>query len=334
MKAVLLTGYGGPDKLVYREDVTKPTPSATEVLIKVGACGVNNTDLWTRSGAYGDENDPSGWKPLQFPRIQGIDIQGTIVEVGQKISTDRVGERVIVNPTVFSDPNDPYKFDSIGSERDGGFAEYVCVPAENAFAIESDYSDAELATFPCAYITAEHMLNHARVSQQDTVLVTGASGGVGSALVQLAKNVRKAKVVAIVGRGKESHLYELGADTVITRQDLSSQEIERVSVVADVVGGPLFETVFNLLEDGGRYVVAGAIAGPYVQLDLRKLYLRQVTMLGATLGTHAEFADLVSYIEAGLIKPLLAQEFALKNIRQAQEVFEQKQYFGKLVLVP
>lgn len=333
MKAVLLTGYGGSDKLIYREDVAKPTPTTTEVLIKVGACGVNNTDLWTRRGAYGDEDDPSGWKPLQFPRIQGIDIQGTIVEVGQAISIDRIGERVIVNPTIFSDPNDPYTFDSIGSERDGGFAEYVCVPAENAFAITSDYSDAELATFPCAYVTAEHMLNRAQVSHQDTVLVTGASGGVGSALVQLAKNVRKAKVIAIVGRGKEENLYNLGVDLVITRQNLP-QEIEPVNVVADVVGGPLFETVFNLLEAGGRYVVAGAIAGPHIQLDLRKLYLRQVIMSGSTLGTHTEFSDLVSYIEAGLVKPLLAQQFPLKNIKQAQQVFEQKQYFGKLVLVP
>jgi NADPH:quinone reductase-like Zn-dependent oxidoreductase len=187
MKATLLTGHGGPEKLEYREDVPIPKTAEGEVLIKVGAAGINNTDIWTREGAYGTEDDPattSGWRrgnPMRFPRIQGADIVGRIVGVGGGVNASRIGERVIVDNALYSGGEEGL-VDSglIGSERDGGFAEYVAVPAENAHAIESDLSDAELATFPTAYVTSLRMLNRARISAGETVLVRGASGGVGS----------------------------------------------------------------------------------------------------------------------------------------------------------
>ena len=207
MKAVLLTGYGGPEKLVYREDVPIPNVGPHDVLVKVSACGVNNTDIWTREGAYGNESDPnaiSSWRgSMVFPRIQGGDIVGRIVEIGSEVSPSRVGERVIVDPTLYlEDGAGLLDADFLGSERDGGFAEYAAVPAENAHAIHSSFSDAELATFPAAYTTGEGMLNRARVKEGETILITGTSGGVGSALVQLAQ-CRGVHVVAIVGAGKE-----------------------------------------------------------------------------------------------------------------------------------
>ena len=207
MRAVLLTGHGGPERLDYREDVAEPEPGAGEVLIAVGAAAINNTDIWTREGAYGSADDPaavSGWRrePMAFPRIQGADVAGRIVAVGAGVPETRIGERVIVNPVLYSDLGDGLVgMGYLGSERDGGFAEFVAVPAANALAIESDLGDAELASFPTAYLTAEGMLDRARVAAGEMLLVTGASGGVGSALVQLAR-ARDARVVALAGRGK------------------------------------------------------------------------------------------------------------------------------------
>jgi len=348
MKAVLLTGHGGPEKLEYREDVPIPKPAVGEVLIEVGAAGVNNTDIWTREGAYGTEDDPEatgGWRrgePMEFPRIQGLDIAGRIVEVGDGVPQSRIGERVLVDFVLHSGEGENGLADTslIGSERDGGFAEYVAVPAQNAHVVETSLTDEELATFPTAYLTAEHMLNRARIARGETIFVTGASGGVGSALLQLA-HVRGARVIALVGAGKEDKALELAAEEVVTRgvSDLlaavaNATNGRPVDVVADVVGGEIFPDLLQLLRPMGRYVTAGAIAGPLVQLDLRTLYLKHLKLIGSTIGTHEEFADLVGYIEEGTVKPLLAGTYLLSEIRRAQEDFKKKDFFGKLVLLP
>lgn len=347
MKAVLLTGHGGLEKLEYREDVPTPEPAQGEVLIAVDAAGINNTDIWTREGAYGTEDDPattSGWRrgnPMRFPRIQGADIVGRIVGVGGGVNASRIGERVIIDNALYSGGEEGL-VDSglIGSERDGGFAEYVAVPAENAHAIESDLSDAELATFPTAYVTSLRMLNRARVSAGESVLVTGASGGVGSGLVQLAR-LRGARVIALVGSGKEDQARALGSEFVITRDTRNlSAAVTKVAggrpidVVADVVGGDVFADLLNVLRPMGRYVTAGAIAGPVVRLDLRTLYLKQLELIGSTMGTHEEFASLVEHIASGRIKPLLARTYPLSDLRQAQRDFMNKNFFGKLVVIP
>ena len=345
MRAVLLTGYGGLEKLEFREDVEIPRLEAYEVLIKVGACGVNNTDIWTRTGAYSaglDENSVPDWppEPMKFPRIQGADIVGCIHAVGSRVPASRLGERVIVNPTLYSgDEGGLLEACFIGSERDGGFAEFTAVPAQNAHQIQSLLSDAELATFPTAYLTAEHMLNRVRLKKEETILITGASGGVGSALVQLA-HIRGARVAALVGSRKEEQMRGLGAEIIVTRdvenldRELSEAlEGDSVDVVADVVGGGLFPVTLRLLRKEGRYVTAGAIAGPIVSLDLRMIYLKQLEIIGSTLGTRQEFADLVKYIETGKLKPLLAGTYPLNNIHQAQSDFLEKKFFGKLVIV-
>lgn len=339
MRAMHLTGFGEVDRLRLAE-VSLPEPTTGEVLIKVGACGINNTDLNLRKGWYSaGEADAgqTGWQqtPPNFPIIQGSDIVGTIVAVGEGIPETRINERVIVNPTLYKDaPDDPTAIDFIGSERPGGFAEYVCVPSSNAYKITSDMSDAELATFPTAYLTAWHMLERAAVSDGETVLITGASGGVGSALIQLVQ-ARGAHAIAIVGRNKESHARALGATQVITRgeEDLETALAQtRVDVAADVVGGNGIKTLMQIVRPGGRIVTAGAIAGPMAEIDLRILYLRHLSLLGSTLGTASDFANLVATLEGGRIKPLIAHTFPLAQLREAQQTFEQKQFFGKIVI--
>jgi NADPH:quinone reductase-like Zn-dependent oxidoreductase len=342
MRAVLLLGHGGPEMLEYREDVPDPEPAAGEVLVRVGAAGLNNTDVWTREGAYGSQDDPGllqGWRrePLTFPLIQGADIAGRIVAVGSGIAEERVGERVLVDNALYAgDGEGLLEAGIIGSERNGGFAELVSVPAENAHGINSDLSDAELASFPTAYATAERMLNRARLAPEDTVLIPGASGGVGSGLVQLAK-IRGATVIGVVGAGKEDLLRAIGADTVVTRAENVSAAVRNalagraLDVVADVVGG---EQVSELLNPGGRYVVAGAIAGPLVTVDLRTIYLKQLNLLGSTMANRDEFAALVRHIESGRLRPLVWATYPLAEFARAQAEFARKHFVGKLVVTP
>jgi NADPH:quinone reductase-like Zn-dependent oxidoreductase len=341
MRACLLTGYGGPEKLEYREDVPEPVPSRGEVLVKVGAAGLNNTDIWTRQGAYGTPGQPQSWRgePLSFPRIQGADIAGQITAVGATVPTSRIGERVLIDSTIYSENGDgPTGAGLIGSERDGGFAEFVTVPAENAHPVNSDLSDVELASFPTAYVTAERMLNRAKIGATDTILVTGASGGVGSALVQLAK-LRSATVIAVVAAEKEEHVRAIGADATVPRgRQLSTirdaTATETIDAIADVVGGPHIQDLLQLLRPGGRYVIAGAIAGPIVTIDLRTIYLNHLNILGSTMGSRYDFAALLGYIDTKQIQPLVWKTYPLRELARAQEDFQRKAFFGKLVLTP
>lgn len=349
MKAVQLVGHGGLDQLHYRDDVATPQPAAGEVLIEVTACGMNNTDVWVRQGAYGSETDPSsvstwrrGRSTLTFPRIQGTDSVGRIVALGAGVPGERLGQRVMVDFSLYNRPEGDDSLadiDYIGHGRDGGYAEYLAVPSENAYEIAAPLSDAELATFCCAYLTAEQMLERAQLSQGERVLVTGASGGVGSAIVQLAR-VRGAIPYAVSSAGKERALQAIGAEAVILRDtpDLVAAVAQiadgPIDVVADLVAGPMFNDLLRILRPEGRYTTAGAIGGPVVELDLRTLYLKQLQLHGSSQGTRTDFRRLVRYIENGQIKPLLDRTFKLSDFHHAQQTFMDKSYIGKLVVVP
>jgi len=348
MRAVLLTSHGGLEKLVYREDVPVPRPAAGEVLIEVSACGMNNTDVWVRQGAYGTEEDPgavSTWRrqgnTLTFPRIQGTDTVGRIVAVGSGVPATRIGERVMVDFSIYNRDDDSLAdIDYMGHGRDGGYAEYMTLPAENAHVVRSDMSDVELATFCCAYLTGEHMLERAGLKAGERILVTGASGGVGSGIVQLAR-VRGAIPYAVVGPGKEQAVRDLGAEAVISRDapDLvaavpAATRGAPIDVVADLVAGPMFNDLLRILRPEGRYTTAGAIAGPVVQLDLRTLYLKHLQLHGSSQGRRSDFRRLVRYIEEGKLRPLVAGIYPLSEFHRAQSDFMAKRFVGKLVVVP
>jgi NADPH:quinone reductase-like Zn-dependent oxidoreductase len=350
MRAVLLRGHGGLEQLDYRDDVPVPVPAPDEVLIQVGAAAVNNTDINTRIGWYSKsvttatgsaaearDAEDGGWagNRFVFPRIQGIDACGRIVAVGNRVPVDRVGERVLIDPVLRPAPASLVGVGYLGAERDGAFAEYTTVPATNAHRIESILTDVELATFPCAYGTAETLLARAGVSRGETVLVTGASGGVGSATVQLAR-LRGAHVVAVASRGKSGEVIAIGAAQVVDREGDLVQALgrETVDVVVDLVGGPAFAGLLDVLKRGGRYAVAGAIAGPVVPLDLRTLYLKDLTLSGCTVTTPGVFARLVELIQAGSLQPLVRAVYPLAEIAVAQSDFLSKARTGKIVLVP
>lgn len=356
MPAIVLKGYGGYDQLEYREDWPVPAIKEREALIRVDACGLNNTDVNTRTAWYSkDVTSSTAGKPyenirtqgatwggveLKFPRIQGADVSGQVVAVGPDVRQDLIGERVLVEPWIrdWSDPANHLKVGYLGSEIDGGFAQYVAVDARQLHPVHCGLTDEELATFATAYVTAENLLDRAGVDAGDVVLVTGASGGVGSAAVQLAKR-RGAKVIGMSAEEKHPQVLSYGADAMLPRnpKDLSAElkaktGLDEVSVVADVVGGPMWPQLIGVLGRNGRYSVSGAISGSAVELDLRTLYLRDLTFTGATVVPPGTFARLVSYIERGEIRPILAKTFPLRDFVEAQKAFLDKSFVGKIVV--
>jgi NADPH:quinone reductase-like Zn-dependent oxidoreductase len=280
--------------------------------------------------------DSTSWSgsAFHFPRIQGADACGRIVAVGDGVPATRIGERVLVDPILrtghFGSSASPGYF---GADCDGGFAQYTVVPAENACRVESALTDVELASFPCSYLAAETMVHRAQVQSGERVLVTGASGGVGSAAVQLVKR-RGAEVIAVASIAKAQGLRELGASEVIDRGASLLEVLGKnsVDVIIDCVGGPQFPDYLELLKTRGRYAVAGAIGGPIVSLDLRTLYLKDLRLLGCTIDGPEVFQNLVGYVERAEIRPLVCGTWPLREIVAAQETFLKKTHLGKLVL--
>jgi NADPH:quinone reductase-like Zn-dependent oxidoreductase len=355
VRAIVTPRHGGLDVLEYHEHWADPEPGAGEVLVRVGACGLNNTDVNTRTGWYSKGVDTAtgsgaadgfastrdadaGWggAPVTFPRIQGADVCGVVVGGA---AGGLLGRRVLIDPWLRDPkaPDDRSRAAYLGSERDGGYAELVAVPATNAHPIESSLSDVELATFPTAYVTAANMLRRARLTAGEAIVVTGASGGVGGALIQMARALG-ATPYAVAGVDKAEQVRACGAELVVRRDApdlaaaLAAAGAADVDVVADVVGGDRFPELLRLLRRGGRYTCAGAIAGPVVPLDLRTMYLHDLTLVGATVPPVGAFADIVTLIETGRLRPVLAATFPLERFRDAQEAFIAKRHVGNIVI--
>jgi len=348
MRGWHLTGYGGPEKLLWREDLPVPNPAPDEVLIRVSAASVNNTDINTRIGWYskavrGDTGAGAGagfgdaaasdgaWSgaALAFPRIQGADCTGTIVAVGADVDAARRGERVLVRALQTRPGPDgrPVTW-TFGADCDGGFAEFATVRADQALAVHADWTDVELGSVPCAFTTAEAMLQRIGLGAE-RLLITGASGGVGAAAVQLARR-RGATVTAVAGSEKADAVRALGAAATLGRDD--PLPAGGFDAVVDLVGGPRWPALLDALRADGRYVTAGAIAGPIVELDLRTLYLRDLALFGSTRQPDSILADVIGYIERGEIRPMVAATYPLHDLPAAQEAFLAKGFVGKIAI--
>lgn len=339
MTGIHLTGHGGFDKLLLRRDIPVPKPGSHDVLIKVSAAGVNNTDINTRTAWYSQSNDNSsddGWfgGAIQFPRIQGADVCGHVVAIGECVEEELLNERVIIEPCIWEFGGLPLQSPwYLGSECDGGFAEYTVVAAKHAYKIHSSYSDVELASFPCSYSTAENLLTRTSAGRKDTILISGASGGVGSAAVQLAK-ARGAKIIAITSPSKSAEVEKLGAMQTIDRNANIVQALGKnsVDIVIDLVAGKQWSQFLEVLKPFGKYATSGAIAGAMVNLDARTLYLKDLSLFGCTVLDKDVFGNIIKRIEAEEIKALVSDTFALSQIVEAQKQFERKQHVGKLVI--
>ncbi len=344
MKAVQVTGYGDVDMLEV-VDIQIPDPKENEVLVKVKACAINNTEIWMREGAYGT-GSKSGWRPegVQFPRTPGSDISGTIVKVGALVEESMVGKDVVLFPFTSSGKEGEEHISEdmsfIGSEYDGGYAEYVVWPAELCLDMPLP-SYEESAVFSVSGLTAWHMVNQIHIQPGETIMVTGANGGVGSLNVQIASKVFGAKVIAIVGDlNGEEKIKELGATHVLSykSENLSEEILEvnggPIDSVLDVVGDALFPTTLQVLKKGGKFCISGSAGGQKTELDFRTLYLKHITMYGSVLGTREEFKDMLQAIAEGKIKPVIDKAFSLDKAKEAQMYFKEKGKLGKILLLP
>ena len=353
MKAVITMGNGGYDKLQCRV-VRRPTLESGEALLQVLAAGVNNTEINTRIGWYsssvttGTEDaavaeeqkatakEDGGWnETTPFPFIQGTDCCGRIVAVAPDGDQSTIGSRVLVRACIRKSDFNCIENIWMGSDFDGAFAQFVKVPASEVFPVKCDWSDAELATIPCAYGTAENMVHRGKIGRTDNVLVPGASGGVGSAVMQLVKR-RGANVTAIAAKAKIEKVLSLGADHVIDRDKdvVASLGENSMDVIIDNVAGQAFGGLLKVLKPGGRYVSSGAIGGPLVTLDMRTFYLKDLKLIGCTAWDEPVFLNLISYIQRGELQPLVAKIFPLERIADAQREFILKKHVGNFVLIP
>ena len=331
MLAVVTTGSGGLEMLDYRE-VRRPRPDEGEALVRVLAAGVNATDVNTRVGWYKD----GGWSSASpFPFIQGTDCCGRVAEVGPAVDEALLGRRVLVRPCMrpggFGAPETVW----FGSDFDGAFAQYALAPASEVFPVSAGVGDAELGAVPCSCGTAENMLARAGVRAGQHVVVTGASGGVGSAAVELAA-LRGAEVTAVTSSAKAEQVQRLGAARVLDRDDDLAYVLggQSVDAVVDNVCGPGLDDLLALLRRGGVYVSSGAVAGPRVSFDKRTLYLRDLRLLGCTAWDRDVFPTLIARLESGELRPPVSATFPLQDIAEAQTRLLERRHVGNFVLVP
>ncbi|PAU71408.1 zinc-binding dehydrogenase [Vreelandella alkaliphila] len=361
MSAMLLTGHGDVDKLQYRQDVITPKPGAGQVLVQVTATAKNNTDRKAREGLYptkGKEEVTSfamgGSPTLTFPRIQGADIAGRVAAVGEGVDASRIGERGLLDFNIYADERRDINLtpDYYGHGADGGYADFVVVPADQFHHVPNpELHDAELAAMGmCSYQTAYHMMTSANIGAGERVLVTGASGGVGTALIQLCRIVG-AIPYAVSQPDKADALLALGAEAVIDRGDLSTF-VERVlattdgkpiDAVMDLVGGQMTDLFIDTMivdmqgrSSYPRLSIAGASGGNISEIMWTRVYLYQVQIFGVSHGTREEAEQLIEWIRSGALKPVLHAAFKLSDLHNAERYFVNRgsNYLGKIVIVP
>ncbi len=361
MHAMLLTGHGGVEKLEYSDAVPTPQARAGEVLVQVTATAKNNTDRKAREGLYPtkDKGDVTSFQmggspTLTFPRIQGADVVGHVVAVGEGVDETRTGERGLLDFNLYADDRRDINLvpDYYGHGADGGFAEYIAVPSDQFHHIaNSDLADAELASMGmCSYQTALHMLTSARVKAGERILVTGASGGVGTALIQLCR-IMGAIPFALSQVEKADALIKLGAEAVLDRSDMDSftDRVKAVTgghpldAVMDLAGGEMTNAfidamIFNMKDraDYPRLSIAGASAGNLSEIMWTRIYLYQVQIFGVSHGTREEAGQLVAWIRSGQLRPVLHAAFRLSELHEAEHYFVSRNsnYLGKIVIVP
>lgn len=361
MAAMLLTGHGGLDKLVCRQDIPTPSPGSNEVLVRVTATAKNNTDRKAREGLYPTKNKGEtvsfqigGSPTLTFPRIQGADIAGRVVAVGEGVDVGRIGERGLLDFNLYPDGRRDLNLmpDYYGHGADGGFAEYVAVPSDQFHHIDNpDLDDAELAAMGmCSYQTALHMLTSANVQSGERVLVTGASGGVGTALIQLCRIIG-AVPYALSQQEKAAALIGLGAEAVLDRSDMHDfptrvralTDGQPFDAVMDLVGGEMTDQfiesmIFDMKRRSSypRLSIAGASVGNVSEIMWTRIYLYQVQIFGVSHGTREEAEQLIAWIRSGQLKPVLHAAFKLSDLHRAEDYFVNRSsnFLGKIVIVP
>lgn len=338
MRAVCITGHGG-NECVRIGARPIPRRGRGEVLVRVRGAGLNRVDLYMRDSGAGISHE--------LPQIMGLDGAGTVVEVDEDERRLTVGEAIVLHPGIGCGRCEfclrgehvlctSMKF--LGEHRDGTFAEFVCVPAENVFPMPNGFDFVEAAALGVAYPTAWRMLfTKAKVQPWETVLIFGIGGSVSLAALQLVKMIGARAIVTSRDPAKLARAAELGADATIDggREDIAARALELtdgrgVDVVVENVGEAVWAAALKSLVRGGRIVTCGATSGDRPSADLRRLFIRQLQVFGSTHGTFAEFRDLLTVCERGLVRPVIDSRFGLDGIHDALDRLEAGRQFGKI----
>ena len=343
MKAVYIEAHGGTEVLTYGD---RPEPEAGfgEVKVKVHAAALNRLDLYTREGGRGLRRE------FPPPLILGGDCSGEVVDLGDGVTGLQKGDRVLVNPLIDSGQLSAYPPGAappppqfMGSARDGSYAEFIVVPAQNAHPIAADVSYEDAAAVPTTFLPVWNMVvRRAQLKPWETVLVLSASAGVGTAAIQVANKVVGARVIATTSTAeKAAQARSLGADEAInyTEEDIAERvraitEGRGVDVVVDHVGADFFGAAFNSLRPGGRYTICGATTGLRAELHLGLLFTRQIEIYGGFMGTNEDMREITAMLNRGVIRPVVHQVFPLAEAAAAHQAMENTNFFGKLLLRP
>jgi NADPH:quinone reductase-like Zn-dependent oxidoreductase len=341
MRAAIFHQHGGPE-VVRIEELPRPAPGQGEVLLEVRAAALNHLDLWVRRGLPIDTT---------MPHIGGSDIAGVVVEAGAGVDPARVGERVVVNPSLWcgecewcrrGEESMCLRYRIIGEHTNGGFAELLAVPADHVYPLPAEVRFEEAAALPVSYMTAWRALHsRARLTAGEDVLVLGASGGTAIAAVQIAL-LAGARVFAVTsGADNVERLRALGAAYVYDRaiEDWSKAVYadtgrRGVDVVVENVGEATWKGSVRALAHGGRLVTYGGTSGPKVELDVRVMFWKQLSVLGTTMASKAEFEAMLAAVFSGRLRPVIDSVMPLERAREAHERLEAGGQFGKIVLVP
>jgi len=340
MRAVRIHQHGGPEVLQL-DEIDPPRPRADEVTVEVKACALNHLDLWVRKGL------PN--VTIELPRILGSDVSGAVVETGEAVTDVSVGEEVVVQPGLSCGrclrclqgrDNECRHYKLLGSQVDGGYTERLNVPVLNLLPKPKRLSFEEAASVPLVFLTAWHMLvARARLRPGEDVLVLAAGSGVGIAAIQIAKLYR-ARVIATASTDvKLAKALELGVDDVINYRELDfAKEVRHlthkkgVDVVIDHVGKDTFRKSIASLARGGRLVTCGATSGPDVDIDLRYVFARHLSLLGSHMGGKHELAELLPFFDTGELQPVVDRVVPLEEAADAHRRLENREQFGKIVL--
>ena len=325
LKAAVIEQQGGFENIVYR-DWPDPEPAAGEVRVAVRACGLNHLDIFVRRGMPGF--------PVPMPFISGGDIAGVIDALGDGVTGWRVGERVTMNPQTDAG--------MIGEELVGGLAELVVVPAKNLVRMPDEMSFETAAAIPINYGTANRMLfTRGRLAEGETMLVLGASGGVGIACVQYGKMIGATVIAAAGSAEKCARLTAIGADHVVNyaEDDFSraawiASGKQGCDVVVNFTGGDTWAACLRTAKPGGRVVTCGATAGHDPQTDLRYIWVRELDILGSNSYSQQDVASSVAYAGQGRLDPVVSHTFPLSQTGEAERLMEDRGFFGKIVVVP
>jgi NADPH:quinone reductase-like Zn-dependent oxidoreductase len=340
MRAIVFYEHGGPEVLKY-EDVAAPALKLGEVRVAVKAAALNRLDLFVRQG----------WPSLklEMPHIPGADAAGVILEVGDGVEQVIPGDRVAVNPTISCDrcefclrgeQNLCIHHSILGEFQRGTYAEQVVVPALNVIRLPDHVSFADAAAFSLVGVTAWQMLiTRGQLLPGEDVLIIGASGGVNTAALQIAKLAGARVIVVSADTAKLSQAEALGADVLIDRsQEDWSKAVYKltakrgVDVVVDNVGQATWMGSIRALRPGGRMLVVGSTSGPKFELDIRYIFAKQINILGSTMGNRDDYARVMNLLFDGKLKAVIGAEFPLVEARQAQEMLAAGEVFGKIVL--